>query len=249
VDRGAPAYARNVLDAIRAVFGFAIDRGALEVSPCAMLKPARIAGAKRIRTRVLDDGELRAVWEAVGGFPYPFGPMVQALMLTGGRLNEVAGARWREFDLGKRAWTIPPERFKSDTQHVVPLSDDMMALLANLPQWTKGDHLFSATYGVKAVSGFSKAKARIDERVGVIPRWTFHDVRRTVRTRLSELRVPEPIAELVIGHGRKGLARVYDQHKYVDEMREALDRWATRLRSITSSPPDNVVALHKAVAP
>ena len=30
------------------------------------------------------------------------------------------------------------------------------------------------------------------------------------------------VTEMVIGHGRKGIQRVYDQHSYEDEMREAL---------------------------
>jgi integrase len=63
----------------------------------------------------------------------------------------------------------------------------------------------------------------------------IHDLRRTVRTRLSELRVPEHVAELVIGHARKGLARIYDQHRYADEMREALQAWAVRLRAIVAA--------------
>ena len=64
-----------------------------------------------------------------------------------------------------------------------------------------------------------------------------------MRTRLSSLRVSERVAEMVIGHGKKGLARVYDQHEFADEMREALELWAGRLRSIVSPPPANVVSL------
>jgi hypothetical protein len=48
---------------------------------------------------------------------------------------------------------------------------------------------------------------------------------------------------MVIGHGRQGLQRVYDQHRYVDEMREALTLWAARLRSIVEPPPANVVSI------
>ena len=58
-----------------------------------------------------------------------------------------------------------------------------------------------------------------------------HDLRRTVRTRLSALKVQDHIAEMVIGHGRKGIARIYDQHRFEDEKREALAKWAARLRT------------------
>jgi hypothetical protein len=63
------------------------------------------------------------------------------------------------------------------------------------------------------------------------------------RTRLASLRVPDLVAEMVIGHGRKGLQRVYDQHTYEAEMREALNLWASRLRDIVTPPPENVVRM------
>ena len=73
--------------------------------------------------------------------------------------------------------------------------------------------------------------------------WVIHDIRRTVRTRLASLRVSDMVAEMVIGHGRKGLQRVYDQHTYEAEMRDALELWAARLRDIVNPPPENVVEL------
>jgi integrase len=76
-----------------------------------------------------------------------------------------------------------------------------------------------------------------------LPSFVVHDLRRTVRTRLSELRVPEHIAEAVIGHSKRGLARVYNQHRYATEIREALELWNARLRAIVEPPPANVVAL------
>jgi integrase len=79
--------------------------------------------------------------------------------------------------------------------------------------------------------------------MGAPPTFVIHDLRRTVRTRLSSLRVPDAVAEMVIGHGRKGIQRVYDQHTYLTEMREALDAWAVRLRTIVDPPPPNVVPM------
>ena len=48
---------------------------------------------------------------------YPFGPLYRLLLLTGARKSEVAGARWSEFDLARKVWTVPPERFKSNATH------------------------------------------------------------------------------------------------------------------------------------
>jgi integrase len=195
----------------------------------------------------LSDKELAALWRASDTLGYPLGPLYQLLMLTGACLSEVADARWREIDMGKRLWVIPPERLKPGVSHLVPLTAQALAVIGTLPRFNNGDCLFTTTWGEKPVSGFSKAKDKLDglmaAEIGTLDPWRVHDIRRTVRTRLASLRVPDTIAELVIGHDKKGLARVYDLHQYEPELREALALWAARLRDIVTPPPENVVAL------
>jgi integrase len=243
VERGARTFAHNVLDAARAVFNYAVARGDLDVSPCITLKPSKVIGAKAVRTRTLDDNELRLVWGASLQLGYPYGPLIRGLLLCGTRLGEMSDARWPEFDLDKRLWTIPAARAKSGVPHVIPLTDDMLALLKDLPRWTRGDHLFSSNFGLTGVASPARAKERMDKLVG-FGDWVFHDTRRVVRTRLAELRVADFVAEMVIGHSSRGkLAKVYDQFHYLPQLREALELWHARLRAIVSPPPDNVVAL------
>jgi integrase len=254
-DRPAPYYAHNIFAHCRSFFSWAIDSGlyGLETSPCDHVKPTKLIGEKLPRQRVLSDGEVRAFWQATEKLGYPLRPLFRMLLLTGQRKSEVSDARWIEFDLDKKLWTVPPERFKSNSTHLVPLTADVVDLLQCLPRFKSGDYLFSSGYGTGPVNGFSKAKMRldalmleelrkIDSNTELAP-FVIHDLRRTVRTRLSSLRVPDTVAEMVIGHGRKGLQRVYDQHKFVDEMREALEAWNARLRAIVNPPPANVVAL------
>jgi integrase len=254
VARGSPYQAHNLLGHIRRLFNWAIARGVygLDHSPCDRMKPKDVIGAKAMRTRVLNDAELRALWHVTEGWEYPYGPLFRVLALTGQRKSEVAEARWPEFDLDRKLWTIPAERMKADAPHVVPLSDDVIAVLKSLPRFNKGDHLFSTTFGVKPVNGFSKAKAALDKamrgELSKLPPFVIHDIRRTVRTGLSALPVSSDVAELVIGHTRQGVRKVYDQYAYLDEKRQALDLWAGRLRDIVTPPPANVVKMAKARA-
>jgi integrase len=256
VKRPAPRYAHNILDDIKMFFGWCVDvvdRRAphkLASAPTDRIKPTKLIGPKAIRTRVLSEAELRSLWKAAEAIGYPFGPIVQMLALTGCRVGEVAGAAWDEFDLPGKLWTIPEERYKSGVQHRVPLTEDALKLLDGLPRYRSGNFLFSSRYGTKPVAGFSKAKCALDAHMPKdTPSFTYHDIRRTVRSQLSALRIADHVAEMVIGHGRKGLQRIYDQHGYDNEMREALDEWAARLRSIVEPPPPNVVTLHKAHKP
>ena len=95
VDRGKPYAAHNALGYARRVFNWAIARGTygLESSPCDRMRPKEIIGARKARTRVLNDDELRALWKAIEGLGYPYGPLFQMLALTGQRKSEVAEAR------------------------------------------------------------------------------------------------------------------------------------------------------------
>jgi hypothetical protein len=168
---------------------------------------------------------------------------------------------WRAMKAEWKLWSVGEERFKSDAPHMVALSDDACSVLETLPLFSKANHLFSTTFGEKPTVISDKIKRRLDAymlcalrlqarkrgedpaKVELRP-WIIHDLRRTLRTHLSALRTPEHVSEMVIGHGRKGIERVYDQHRYIDEMREALTAWAARLRAILEPQPiSNVVAL------
>ena len=66
--------------------------------------------------------------------------------LTGVRVNEAAGARWEEFDLKKGLWTIPPERMKAKVRHLVPLSQQALAVLHRMRPQPSG-HVFPGSRG------------------------------------------------------------------------------------------------------
>ena len=253
-NRGAPYQAHNLLVLARRLFSWAIDQHVygLETSPCDRLKPKTIIGPKAARTRILTDREWRAFWNATAAMLYPYGPLFCVLALTGQRRSEVAEARWREFDLAAKPWSIPRQRMKSNAAHVVPLTPPVLTILESLPRFDGGDYLFTSTQGRKPISGFNRAKRALDVKMlaefGELPPFVLHDIRRSVRTGLSALPVPDLIRELVIAHTKPGLHKIYDQHTYIDEKRHALELWAARLQSIVEPPPDNVIAIAKAVA-
>jgi integrase len=254
VNQRAPAQARNVFGYAKRLFDWAVAQHTygLAQSPMEKLRAKDLVDKKVIRRRVLTNEELRALWQVAETIGYPYGLVFQLLALTGQRKSEVAEARWREFDLPNKLWTIPPERMKGGAAHAVPLSDDALALLNALPRF-KGDYVFSTTLGKTPVNGFSKAKVRIDAAMaaalGSAPDdWVIHDIRRTMRTRLSGLPIEDHVRELVIAHAQPGLHQVYDQYAYLEEKRQALELWAARLRSIVTPASANVVALHGGAA-
>ena len=166
-DAGKPYQAHNLLGYARRLFNWAIGQHVygIEASPCDRLKPKDIIGERKQRIRILSDAELRAAWGAAAELGYPYGPLLRLLILTGQRKSEVAEAQCSEFDLAKKLWTIPADRMKADSAHVVPLSDDAIAILKALPRFESGDYLFSTTFGKIPVNGFSKAKVLFDKKI------------------------------------------------------------------------------------
>ncbi|MBR1156870.1 site-specific integrase [Bradyrhizobium sp. JYMT SZCCT0428] len=265
---GGKVAARNLLALVKRLFAWAIDQDkyGITISPCASTRIKRVLGLMpRPARRVLADDEMLALWRAAGRMPYPIGPVYKLLCLTALRLNEAVDASWDEFNMREGVWVISAERMKgtdSDDKparpHAVPCTAEILALLETLPRFKKGKFLFSTTAGQTPAWIGSKIKKRIDRRMlltlkalaklrGTDPadtkleRWVNHDIRRTVRSHLSRLKVNEEAREAVLAHARPGIKGTYDLHDYLDEKREALELWAARLREIVSSPPDNVI--------
>ena len=147
---------------------------------------------------------------------------------------------WGEVDLDHTLWVIPASRIKTNVPHEVPLSGMAVDLLKSLPRFAGGDFVFSTTGGRSGIRSFGLYKDAIDARAPGLANWRFHDLRRTARTNLASLGVAPFIAELILGHTQKGVHAVYDTFRYQAEKREALERWASRLRDIVTPPPDNV---------
>jgi integrase len=222
---GAPYMANRVLAAIRRFWNWSLEQGKTEISPVANVKaPAREIS----RDRILSDEEIAAVWRACESMGWPFGPLIQLLIVTGQREDEVAGMRWSEVDLERALWTLPREASKSDRLNQVPLPPLALQILDRLPR--SGDLVFSTT-GKTPVSGFSKAKTRCDQLSGVSG-WRLHDLRRTVASGMARLKVEPWVVEKVLNHQTgqlSGVAGVYNRWGYSEEKREALSQWALHL--------------------
>jgi integrase len=258
IDRtSGPYMAAKALALASSIYRFAITRelGNIESNPCQFIKPNEFVGAMALRQRVLADSEIALIWRATQGpirngieSTYPGGPFARFLIVTATRRGEAAHMTWDEVDLDNALWVIPAHRTKGGGgPHEVPLSGMAVDLLESLPRFA-GDFVFSANGGRAPIRGFGKFKDAIDARAAELAppglaEWRFHDLRRSTRTSLSSLGVSPFIAELILGHQQKGVHKVYDVHRYQGEKRDALERWASKLRTIIAPPPANVVAI------
>jgi len=235
-----PVTANRARGALSAMFRWAIGEGLCENNP--------VAGTNRQtenghRERSPSDSEVAKVWLAAPENDY--GNIVKLLVLTGCRREEVGNLSWSEVDLDARTMTIPKERTKNGMEHVVPLSDAALAILQGIMRRGQRDYVFGIARASGGFSGWSAAKRALDKAVG-FKDWRLHDLRRTVRTGLGKLGVQPHVAEAVLNHLPPKLIRTYDRNPYAAEKRDALDKWATHLKTvIAQATGTNVTVLRK----
>lgn len=177
------------------------------------------------RSRALSDHELRDVYLRAEETPFPFGPIIQLLLLTGQRRNEIGSLR--------RSWivdgyvTFPQGFTKNSREHRFPLSSMAQDVIHELPD--TGDLLFPAARNPnKSFTGWAWHKARFDDGLERCAPYTLHDLRRTFATVHAKIGTPIHVTEKLLNHvsgSISGVAAVYNRHSYQKEMRHAAARY------------------------
>ena len=185
---------------------------------------------------------------------------LKLVLVTGQRPGEVAGMH--ESEISGRTWTIPASRRgKTSTDHDVYLTDAALGIIADAKaevarlqkrrEEPPAGFIFETGPGAPLTNAamaraVERCRAALGNKATAKGHWTPHDLRRSMRTGLSAEKVRPDIAELTIGHVKRGMLRVYDQHEFEDERRAALEAWERRLLALVDGRDPrttNVVAL------
>jgi integrase len=224
--KAKPSEQQHAFVAIRTMLNWCVKRGFLDVAPVPPM-----AFKTRPRERILTDSELVAVWQRASEFGYPYGPIVQLLVLTGQRKGEVVGLR-RSWFVDERI-VYPSDFVKNKRSHTIPIGQQALELISALPSDT--DLLFPSRFkDDKPFNGFSKYKAAFDQELDIEP-YTLHDLRRTFSSNMAKLGAPIHVTERILNHVSgtiSGVAAVYNRHAYMDEMHEAFVRYEQHLSEI-----------------
>jgi integrase len=252
-DRTSARRANRYLALLKKLFSWAAERGYVEASPAAVVKPP---GREVSRDRVLSDAELAVIWRCCERAGWPFGDLFRLLIATGQRLGEAAAMRWENIDLAARIWTVPAELSKNAVANEVALSGLAIEILEGLPPFGhRGGFVFPSMNGsANPVSGFSRAKANLDKALVAgghhLAPWVLHDIRRTAASGMARLGVAPHVIERVLNHVQPGVAGVYNRFGYLLEKRQALDLWAAHIGRMLDPPTaSNVVELPAKTAP
>jgi integrase len=267
VDRGAPIQANRTLTILRRMFNFAVGQAIIEVSPCDKVEAP---SAENTRERSLSEDEIRLLWRTLETASMePNARRILRLMLaTGQRKGEVMGLHLQEVDFDKRLWILPASRAKNGREHMIPLSPLARQILAEAPANELGylfpstmtglpyrgqsiDHatryLFDPRPPSKPRKRIAAGSPKLPPLSGLMERFTPHDLRRTVATRMRELGISRGDVKMVLNHIESDVTARYDRYDGLSEKRRALEIWGHRLEQILSGEKgSNVVELVRA---
>lgn len=252
---GKVVAARQAVIYLSTFFKWCQGHEMVELNPCdGVAKPP----PPKARDRNLSEAEIARVWagcekvretSARKGDYGDFARIVQLLLLTGARRNEVAGLVWGEIDLDQATWTLPAVRSKNRREHVVPLTPAALAIIGDRPVAARDDISLFGRFG--AFSGYSKGKKALDAEIarnGPMSPWTLHDLRRTFATGCAELGIEPHIVEAALNHvsGHKGgVAGIYNRANYAIQKRKAMVQWAEHVSGLTGAEGAKIVHLRR----
>ncbi len=254
--KGGGPMANRVHSHLKTVFEWWRDRDSKFITqPMTRKKPAK----EKSRDRFLPFDEVLDLWRAsdeLGGVHKHYW---KSVLFCGGRRSELANMHSRELDKARENWMVPAGRYKTKVNHVLPLTPSLKALMPELP---KNGYVFSTTDGEVPISGFSKMKTALDKKITEIRKredrppmapWQIRDLRRSCRTLMIGIGVPEAHAKAVNGHKIPGVDGVYNVWDYRAEKAAAIDKFIGHITALLGTPTpsptstsDNVVNFPKA---
>jgi len=234
-NRGALELAQRVLRICGQVFMFGIVTSRAQRNPAADLQGA-LKTAKMVNFAHLQERELPAFLQKLERYhgTRQFQLALKLLILTFVRTAEIRGAVWSEIDFDKAEWRIPAERMKMRRSHIVPLSNQALAILKELKlmngQW---NYVFPHPFrpGLKCMS--ENGILQVIYRLGYKGKVTGHGFRHTASTILNENGFNSDWIERQLAHvsGNK-IRAIYNHAEYLPDRRRMMQWWADYLDSV-----------------
>ncbi|MCL1095904.1 tyrosine-type recombinase/integrase [Shewanella kaireitica] len=264
-----PTVSNKTLLCCKQLFNHACKLDLIVGNPATAFKPIDAGGVEKSRDRALKVSELVNLFKVLRDNNQIFtrdNYLAVALLLTlGVRKGELIAAQWSEFDFDHQLWHMPKERSKTGVAITIPLPTPAIDWFQELRARAGGsefvfpsrraskrrgyissdtlNHALAKLFGKKVDSN----KKPYDNLLGQasIEHFTIHDLRRTCRSLLAELKVLPHIAERCLNHKLKGIEAVYNQHDYLEERREALCQLADLLAPVINDAHNNVTPFSK----
>lgn len=192
-----------------------------------------IGQQSKVGQRNLQLNELGLVWGLCGrnSATLAIKSCVKLLIIFGARNAEIREANRNEFDLLENVWTLPAQRSKTGKAVRRPIPELAKRIILDLDETygaegylIKGSHRGTCMTAHALNRFVVRLWGRMHKAFNA-DKFTPHDFRRTISTRLSEREILPHVTEKMLGHELGGIMAVYNKHDWIDEQRIAYELW------------------------
>ncbi len=249
ITKDAKTVAVKILGNLRMIMRWGCIHGKLQQQPIQHLRAADLNVKKVVRSRYLSEQEIFWVTQAAlrsTSMSPKNKAIILMLLFFGCRVSELRLAKKSDFDFKKDVWFIPPENHKMGKRTNKPIVRPIIPQIKPFLKYVFSLSPDTCEYAFPNLKGKKYtllAKSfqttipmyvnnNIKKKFGAdIESWTTHDLRRTMRTHISEL-APPHVCEIMLGHGLPQVWGTYDWHEYLEPQAQAYTKWFYKLCAI-----------------
>lgn len=229
--KGTLETVKRLSQRINEIMIFAVNTGLIHANPLSGIKAA-FKKPKKQNMAAMPPAELPELMRTIANANIRRTTrfLIEWQLHTMTRPNEAAAARWDEIDINERLWVIPAERMKMNREHIIPLSDECLAILKALKHISGNrEYLFPADRDPKTHCNVQTANAAL-KRMGLQDRTTAHGLRSLASTTLNEQGFDWDVVEAALAHTDRNQVRsAYNRAKYLERRKEMMDWWSKHI--------------------
>lgn len=220
--------AHRVAGRVTAVFDYAQDAGYIQQHGAAGLTRVLVARKVKKPMASIPPAEAGALLRAIDDYDEPITRLgLQLMALTFVRVGELRGMRWDELKEDGAIWVVPAERMKLKLPHVVPMSKEAQAVLAEAK-------LLTGECALVFESPLKRGKPLSENtflfalyRLGYRGRMTAHGFRALASTVLNESSgFDAEVIERQLAHKETDAVKAaYNRAQHLQKRRELMDWW------------------------
>ena len=234
-ERGANETAHRVLSNCGEVFRYAIATGRAERDVAADLRDALQPAIKKHLAAVTEPKRVGELLRMIDGYEGTLTVRcaLKLAPLVFVRPGELRTARWEDIDLREAEWRFTVTKTK--TQHIVPLSDQAVAILTELQPLTgQREFVFPGARSPKrpmSNNAILSAMRRMEIEKNEMSGHGFRAMARTILDEVLEVR-PDIIEHQLAHQVRDPLGRAYNRTAHLPERIKMMQQWADYLDSL-----------------
>lgn len=230
--KGSLETVKRLTQRLNEIMTYGVDSGLIHANPLSGIRSV-FKKPKKKNMAALPPDELSELMIAIANASIKRTTrcLIEWQLHTMTRPAEAATTRWADIDFEKKIWTIPAERMKKRRTHMIPLTEQAIALLEAIKPYSgHREYVFPADRNPRTHCNSQTANMAL-KRMGFEGRLVSHGMRSIASTILNEKGFEPELIEVALAHVDKDEVRsAYNRADYIERRRPMMDWWSEHIQ-------------------